>query len=187
MLHHRRRRRPAAARRRRRGGAARVYYCTVLYCVTPVCVLRENHRVCVAGRVQLGRCRTLACRHQWGRASAAQGLAQPRLACCTTGTGGGDDPRRARRRWRGGAARVCGWQGAAWQVSHTCLLLRVRLLEGSRRGGRRLVVGYMVGRPGARGQKGRKDGGNACDVWRSTGTVLHLFVFCGENHRARRS
>ena len=69
-----------------------------------------------------GRCRTLACWYQWGWASAAQGWAQPRLACCTTGSGGGDEPRRPAGGGRGGAARVCGWQGAAGQVSHTCLL-----------------------------------------------------------------
>ena len=82
---------------------------------------------CVAGRAQLGRCRTLACWHQWGWASAAQGWAHPRLACCTTGTGGGDDPRRPAGGGAGGAARVCGWQGAAGQVSHTCLLASVGL------------------------------------------------------------
>ena len=57
---------------------------------------------------QLGRCRTPACWHQWGWASAAQGWAQPGLACCTTGIGGGDEPR-----------------GTAGQVSHTCLLASV--------------------------------------------------------------
>ena len=71
---------------------------------------------CVAGRAQLGRCRTLACWHQWGWASAAQGWTQPGLACCTTGSGGSDEPRPA------AAARRCGtgvwragrsWAGAA--------------------------------------------------------------------------
>ena len=83
---------------------------------------------CVAGRAQLGRCRTLACWHQWGWASAAQGWAQPGLAWCTTHRQ--RRQRRApagRRRRRGGAARVCGGPGAAGQVPHTCLLASVGL------------------------------------------------------------
>ena len=102
LLHHRqrRRRRAAAARRRRRGGAVR--------------------HVCVAGRAQLGRCRTLACWHQWGCASAAEGWAQPRLGLLHHRQRRRRRAAAARRRWRGGAARVCGWQGAgSWAgVAH---------------------------------------------------------------------
>ena len=85
---------------------------------------------CVAGRAQLGRCRTLACWHQWGWASAAQGWAQPGLACCTTGSGGSDEPRpaaaarrcgtgvwRAGRSWAGAAHLLAGIRGAG-QVQH---------------------------------------------------------------------
>ena len=70
---------------------------------------------CVAGRAQLGRCRTLACWHQWGWASAAQGWAQPGLACCTTGSGGSDEPRPA-----AAAARRCGT--GVWRAGRTVLL-----------------------------------------------------------------
>ena len=200
---------------------------------------------CVAGRAQLGRCRTLACWHQWGWASAAQGWAQPGLAWRTTGSGGSDEPRQAggggeavrhgcvagraqlgrcrtlacwhqwgwasaaqgwaqpgpglahhrqrrqrrapagRRRRRGGAARVCGGPGAAGQVPHTLLAGISGAGQVQHRGGHQPGPGLLYPPAAAAatspGRRRRRRGGAArvCGVPGALYycTVLHLFVF----------
>ena len=89
----------------------------------PAAARRCGTCVWLAGRRQLGRCRTLACWHRWGCASAAEGWAQPRLACCTTGSGGGDEPRRIAG---GGEAVRCGtcvWLAGRRQLAGVAHLL----------------------------------------------------------------